>query len=291
MSAPQNTQAGIALMVLTSLVFACQDGISRHLAETYNTPMVVTIRYWFFGLFVIALSARHTGGLRAVMRSARPGVQVLRGLILAVEINVMVFAFTKLGLIEAHAIFAAYPLLVAAMSGPLLGETVGWRRWAAIGAGFAGMLIVLQPGSGVFSVWSLVPVCSATLFALYNLLTRLVTREDSAATAFFYTGTVGALALTPVGLWLWEPMAAGDWGWMALLCLTGAGGHWLLIKALELAEASVLQPFAYFQMVFGACVGLIVFSEVLRPALVAGAGVIIAAGLFTLWRERVARGG
>ncbi|KNG95061.1 RhaT family transporter [Pseudaestuariivita atlantica] len=273
-------------MVLTSLVFAFQDGISRHLAETYNTPMVVTIRYWFFAAFVVALSARHAGGLARVIRARRPGIQILRGLILAVEINVMVFAFTKLGLVEAHAIFAAYPLLVAALSGPVLGEFVGWRRWLAIAAGFAGMLVILQPGSGVFSPWSLIPVVSATLFALYNLLTRLANRTDSAATAFFYTGTVGALAMTPLGLWLWEPMAASDWVWMGALCLTGAGGHWLLIKALDLAEASVLQPFAYLQMVFGACVGLLAFNENLRPALVAGAVIIVAAGLFTWWRER-----
>ena len=290
MSAPQNIRLGITLMILTAVVFAAQDGISRHLAGTYNTPMIVTIRYWFFGLFVVALSMRHAGGLARVARAKRPWLQISRGLLLAVEINVMVLAFTRLGLVEAHAVFAAYPLLVAALSGPVLGETVGWRRWAAIGAGFAGMLIILQPGSGVFSVWSLVPVCAATLFALYNLLTRLANRTDSAATAFFYTGVVGAVALTPVGLWMWEPMTRADWGWMAVLCITGATGHWLLIKALDLAEASVLQPFAYFQMVFGAIVGLLVFGEDLRTALILGAAIIVAAGLFTLWRERQVKG-
>ncbi|MGR3503442.1 DMT family transporter [Pseudaestuariivita sp.] len=290
MSAPQNPQLAIALMVLMAMVFAVQDGISRHLAETYNTAMVVTIRYWFFGLFVIALTARQAGGLRHVVRSGRPGLQVLRGLILATEINVMVFGFTKLGLIEAHAIFAAYPLIVAALSVPLLGESVGWKRWAAIAFGAVGMLVILQPGSGIFSSWSLVPFCAATLFALYNALTRLVNRTDSAATAFFYTGVVGAVALTPVGLWMWEPMARGDWLWMGLLCLTGAGGHWLLIKALDLAEASLLQPFAYLQLVFATLVGLVAFSENLRLAVIIGAAIIVGAGLFTWWRERQVKG-
>ncbi|MEL7167566.1 MAG: EamA family transporter, partial [Pseudomonadota bacterium] len=103
---------------------------------------------------------------------------------------------------------------------------------------------------------------------------------------FFWTGTVGAVAMTGVGLWYWEPMVRGDWVWMGTLCLTGALGHWLLIKCYEVAEASAVQPFAYFQMVFAALVGLTVFGEALAWNVVLGAAIIVAAGLFTWWRER-----
>lgn len=287
MSQGNNTRLGILLMILTSLVFAFQDGLSRHLAGEYNVLMVVMIRYWFFAAFVITIATRQAGGIRAAAATEQPVLQALRGVLLVAEICVMVTAFTLLGLVESHAVFTCYPLLVAALSGPILGERVGWRRWTAIGVGFVGVLIILQPGSSVFDPAALVPLTSAIMFAVYGLLTRYVARKDSTATSFFWTGTMGAFAVTLVGIWFWEPMSAEDWIWMAMLCLTGATGHWLLIRCYEVAEASAVQPFAYFQLVFAAGLGLSVFGEALEPNLIIGAGIIVMAGLFTFWRERV----
>lgn len=286
MNQTNNVNAGIALMIGATIVFALQDGISRHLAGTYNTYMVVMIRYWFFAAFVIALAARAPGGLRAASHTRQLGLQVLRGLLLAGEICVAVYGFTILGLIESQAVFICYPLLIAALSGPILGEKVGWRRWSAIGVGCVGVLIILQPGVGVFNPWAVIPLISALMFAIYGLLTRYVARQDSTATSFFWTGVAGAVAMTCVGVWFWEPMARADWFWMALLCVTGALGHWLLIKCYEMAEASAVQPFAYFHLVWSAILGITIFNETLRPAVIAGAGLVVAAGLFTLWRER-----
>ena len=286
MSAGNNTRLGILLMIATTVVFALQDGISRHLAGEYNVLMVVMIRYWFFAAFVIAVASRKAGGVRAAARTDQPLVQATRGVLLAAEICVMVAAFTVLGLVESHAVFTCYPLLVAALSGPILGEKVGWRRWAAIGVGFAGVLIILRPGTGVFDPAAAIPLAAATMFALYGLLTRYAARRDSAATSFFWTGTTGAVVMTAVGIWFWEPMTAPDWGWMATLCVTGALGHWLLIRCYEVAEASAVQPFAYFQLVFASALGITVFGETLRSNVVIGAVLIVAAGLFTFWRER-----
>ncbi|MDP2739863.1 MAG: DMT family transporter [Pseudorhodobacter sp.] len=284
---PQNLRLGIALMIATSAIFALQDGLSRHLAGSYNVYMVVMIRFWFFAAFVVALASRQPGGLRAATRSRYPVQQILRGLLLVTEVCIIMVAFVHIGLIASHAVFACYPLLVAALSGPVLGERVGWRRWAAIGAGFVGVLIILQPGIAVISPWALLPLLSAFLFALYGLLTRFVARGDSANVSFFWTGTSGAAAMTLVGVWFWQPMSAADWGWMAALCGTAALGHWCLIKALAVAEASAVQPFAYLQLVFVSLLGITVFGETLAPNVVLGAGVVVAAGLFTLWRQRV----
>ena len=286
-STPQNTRLGIWLMIATTVVFAAQDGISRHLADSYSVMMVVMIRFWFFALFVLALAARAPGGLRAASRSAYPWVQLARGLILVAEICVMVVGFVKLGLIEAHAVFTCYPLLVAALSGPILGEKVGWRRWTAILVGFAGVLIILEPGFAVFSPWALVPLLAAFMFALYGLLTRYVARRDAAPVSFFWTGVVGAIAMTPFGLATWTWMTPADWGWMATLCCTAVLGHWLLIRAFAVAEASAIQPFAYLQLVFASGIGLVIFDESLRPNVALGAGIVVAAGVFTLWRQRV----
>ncbi|WP_422029817.1 DMT family transporter [Roseovarius sp.] len=282
----QNTRAGILFMVATTFIFAAQDGLSRHLAAEYNVYMVVMIRYWFFAAFVISVASRKAGGLRAAAASAVPWVQGFRALLLVAEICVMVFGFTLLGLVESHAVFACYPLLIAALSGPVLGERVGWRRWVAIGVGFLGILIILEPGFGVFQPEAVVPLIAALMFALYGLLTRYVGLRDSAATSFFWTGTVGMVAMTAVGAWFWEPMTGPDWTWMILLCITGALGHYTLIKCYELAEASAVQPFAYLQLVFASILGILVFNESVRMNVALGTALIVAAGLFTLWRER-----
>ena len=179
-----NVQLGIILMLATTVVFAVQDGISRHLAGEYNVFMVVMIRYWFFGAFVLAIAAR-SGGIRRAAQTTQPILQMFRGALLAGEVCVMVMAFTILGLIESHAVFTCYPLLVAALSGPILGERVGWRRWLAIGFGFVGVLVILQPGMSVFDPAAIIPLLAAMMFALYGLLTRFAARKDDAATSFF----------------------------------------------------------------------------------------------------------
>jgi len=280
-----NIRLGIMLMIATTVVFAVQDGISRHLAGQYNVMMVVMIRYWFFGAFVIAIAAR-SGGVGRVARTAQPVMQIFRGVLLASEICVMIAAFTILGLIESHAVFTCYPLLIAALSGPILGEKVGWRRWVAIGVGFIGVLVILQPGMSVFDPAAIIPLVSAVMFALYGLLTRYAARKDSAATSFFWTGVSGAVVMTGAGLWFWEPMSRPDYGWMAVLCVTGVLGHWLLIKCYEVAEASAVQPFAYFQLVFASILAIAVFGETIRANVALGVALIVGAGLFTLWRER-----
>jgi drug/metabolite transporter (DMT)-like permease len=282
-----NIMAGIFLMLGATMVFALQDGISRHLAGTYNTYMVVMVRYWFFAAFVVALAMRQRGGIRATATTKQLGLQIFRGVLLVAEICIAVYGFTVLGLIESQAVFICYPLLVAALSGPLLGEGVGWRRWLAIGIGFVGILIILQPGDGVFNPAAAIPFASALLFAVYGLLTRYAARRDSTATSFFWTGISGAVAVTAVGMFFWQPMASNDWGWMAALCLFGVAGHWLLIKCYEMAEASAVQPFAYFHLLWTAILGILIFGEVIRANVAIGAGLILAAGLFTLWRERV----
>jgi drug/metabolite transporter (DMT)-like permease len=216
-------------------------------------------------------------------------VQILRGVLLSAQICTMVLGFTILGLVESHAVFTCYPLLVAALSGPILGEKVGWRRWAAIGVGFVGVLVILQPGLRVVDPAAAIPLAGAAMFAVYGLLTRYVARRDTTATSFFWTGVTGAAVMTAVGIWFWEPMTPGNWLLMGTLCITGVTGHWLLIRCYEVAEASAVQPFAYTQLIFTVIIGLSVFNEVLRPSVVLGAGMIVAAGLFTLWRERLQR--
>ena len=285
-----DSRRGILFMVAATLVFAIMDGLSRVVAERYGVIMVVMIRYWFFAGFVVLLAARRPGGVRAAAATAFPLLQALRGVLLALEVCLTVTAFVWLGLIETHALFASYPLMIAALSGPVLGERLGWRRWASIAAGFAGVLIILDPGGRVFSPAALIALSGALVFAIYGLLTRYVARRDRSEVSLFWAGVVGAVAISAVGAFHWQNIAPEDWGWVAALSVAGLLGHWLLIKAYDAAEASVVQPFAFLQLVFIAVIGVAVFHESLRGGLVLGAALVVAAGLFTLWRAHPGRG-
>ena len=282
----QNERLGILLMIITTIVFAGQDGLSKYLATEYNVYMVVMIRYWFFAAFVISMSSRRTGGIKRVAKTKSPILQIFRSVILVAEMCITILAFTLLGLAETHAIFASYPLIIAMLSGPILGEYVGWRRWLAICVGFIGILIILNPGNGIFSPYALVPLAGAILFALYGLLTRYVGQYDNSSTSFFWTGVVGSIAMTVVGLNFWDPVSKSDWSIMLLLSASGVVGHYLLIKCYEVAEASAVQPFAYLQLIWASMIGIIIFGEQITTNVLIGACIIVGAGLFTLWRER-----
>ncbi len=289
--AVDRTGLAILLMCATAFIFAVQDGFSKVLGSEYPPVLVVMIRYWVFALFVTALVSRQPGGLARAIRTRRPLTQIARGVILVLESLLIVEAFVRLGLVETHAVFTSYPLLVAALSGPVLGEKVGWRRWTAIAIGFVGILVILQPGGGVMQIEALLPFAAALMFALYGLLTRHVSRDDPSIVSFFWTGIAGAGGITLIGIWHWQWLAPVDWIWMAALCACGMTSHYLMIRAYELAEASALQPFAYTQLVWVSIIGVAVFAEDLRPNVVTGAAIVVGAGLFTLWRARVRTAG
>ena len=282
----QNERLGIFLMVITTIVFASQDGLSKYLATEYNVYMVVMIRYWFFAAFVMTISSRKPGGVKQVAKTKTPLLQIFRSLILVAEMCVTILAFTLLGLAETHAIFASYPLIIAMLSGPILGEHVGWRRWLAICVGFFGILIILNPGNGIFSPYALVPLAGAILFALYGLLTRYAGQYDNSSTSFFWTGIIGCIAMTAIGLNFWDPVSQADWSIMLILSASGMLGHFLLIKCYEVAEASAVQPFAYLQLIWASIIGILIFGEQITTNVFIGACIIVGAGLFTLWRER-----
>ena len=273
-------------MAITMLVFAIQDGISQYLAREYNVFFIVMVRYWFFAIFVFILCSRQPGGLQRVASTKQPFLQIFRGVLLAFEVIVMITSFTLLGLIESHAVFSIYPLLVAALSGPVLKEYVGWKRWSAIFIGFVGVMIILKPSNNVFSLEAIIPLIAALMFALYSLLTRYAARQDGAMTSFFWTGIIGAIVMSVIGSGYWAPLKPIDWAWLGLLCIFGCLAHYLLIKCYEVSEASSLQPFAYLQLLFATIIGLWIFSEKLETHLMIGAFVVVLAGLFAFWRER-----
>jgi drug/metabolite transporter (DMT)-like permease len=281
----QNTRLGIILMVVTVFVFATQDGFSRYLGGIYNVIMLVMIHYWVFAAFVLVQAAL-TRDFRAAVRTRHLWLHLSRSVLLITEICIMVLAYTRIGLINTHAIFAVCPLLIAGLAMPILGERVGWRRWVAILIGMVGVAIILQPDAGVYSLDSFLPLISALMFALYSLLTRLATRDEPAFVSFFWSGIIGCVLMSLIGLITLTTMPPFDMAMMAIYAFLALFGHYLLIRAYSVAEASVLQPFAYLQIVFVTVIAMLVFDEALHWNVIIGGGIVILAGLFTVIRSR-----
>ena len=281
-----NTRRGIGLMVAAVALFAIQDGFSRYLAESYNTLMVVSIRYWVFAAFVILWALRRPEGLVASVRSRHLPAHILRAVLLVAEISIIVWGYTLIGLIESHAVFAICPLLVVALSGPILGERISLKRWVAVGIGMAGVLIILRPGADVFSWPALLPMASAILFALYSVLTRLTTKGEASFPAFFWPAVIGAVLISFAGVPNLQAIHRADIPAFAAYTLVSILSNWVLQKTYQTAEASVVQPFAYLQIVFVSGIGLLIFDEVLKPQVAIGAAVVIAAGLYALTLDR-----
>ncbi|MEI6100048.1 MAG: DMT family transporter [Alphaproteobacteria bacterium] len=280
------TSKGIALMVLTVMIFAVQDGFSRLLAGNYNTFMVVMLRYWIFAAFVVALALRRPEGLWASVWSTRLAAHVLRALLLVVEVCLIVWGYTLIGLINSHAVFAVCPLLVVALSGPLLGERISPARWGTVGMGLIGVLVILQPGARVFSWAALLPLASAAMFALYSVLTRLTTRDEPSFPAFFWPPVIGAVLMTFVGLPHWQAVTGRDWVFLGIYGSLSVLSNFLMQRTYETVEANVVQPFAYLQIVFVTMIGLTFFNEVLQLHVVVGVAIVVLAGLVALLLQR-----
>jgi drug/metabolite transporter (DMT)-like permease len=281
------TGRGIACVLVAWLLFACMDAGSKQLAADYSIVQILWLR--FLSLVVIAAwLARRQGGT-AAFRTRHFWLQGARSLLLVVEIGLFIWTITVLPLANAHAILAVTPLLVTALSVPLLGERVGIRRWSAIGVAFVGMLIILRPGFGVMHPMALVALLCAAMFALYQILTRIVSRADPSLTTLFYTALVGAAGLTVVGPFHWTMPDAAGWALFGLVAALGASGHFLLIKALQLAPASTLQPYSYTILIWATVVGFLLFGNLPDLATVAGALIIAASGMYTFTRERKLR--
>ena len=282
-----NVLLGIGLMVVTTFMFSTMDGVSRYLAENNNVFTIVTMRYWFVAIIMAISCLLVKDSYKKLLYTKQPFTQFSRGLILSLNNCLVVYTFTLLGLVETHAIIACYPLIVAGLSVPFLGEKFGWRRWTAIFVGFLGVIIILRPTTNVISEGAIYALIGAIMFAVYLILTRYVSRLDTAITSFFWTGIGGSVTMTIISFFIWEDIMREDLLWLLIMCLLSASSHFMMVKTLQVAEASVIQPFSYLQLVFGSIIGVTIFSESIDLMIVFGAIIVIGAGLFTAWREYV----
>lgn len=278
----------VALMLTAMLAFAAMDGISKILARDLAIPQILWVRYVFYTLFVAVMLRRP--GLGATLATTRqPRLQIGRALLILIENGVFVLAFTLMPLADMHAIAAASPLIVVALSVPMLGEKVGIRRWLAVAAGFAGVLIIVRPGFETLDWRFAVAVTGTVLWAVYQILVRMCARTDTSETTWAWTAVVGLIATSAFGPFFWAWPSAHGWWLLLAIAVLGTLSHLALIKALGYAPAGSLQPYSYTLLVWAAVVGYLMFGDVPDVWTMLGAGVIIASGLYAWHRERLVK--
>jgi drug/metabolite transporter (DMT)-like permease len=277
---------GILLTLAAMGMFGCMDGFSKLLVQTYPPWLVLWVRHMVALVLVLAvLAPRHP--VTALRASRRPGLQVVRTLLLVTEMGFVLVAYRTLPLADAHAIFAASPLVVTALSVPLLGEQVGWRRWLAVAFGFFGVLVILRPGLVSIEPAALLATLCMLMYAGYLILTRLVARVDRAETSYLVQTVTSAIALSIVGPFFWMPLGWRDLPLFVGLGALGALGHYCLVRALAVAPAVVVQPFTYTLLLWAVLIGYVVFGDFPDAWTIGGAMLVAGAGLYAAWREHV----
>ncbi|MEJ5230940.1 MAG: DMT family transporter [Geminicoccaceae bacterium] len=276
---------GIALAVFAMACFGAMDGISKHLVTHHPAPLVLWLRH--LAALPLVLLVLGPTGVRRHLRASRPWLQIGRTTLLVVEMGIVLLCFRALPLADVHAVLAATPLIVTALSVPLLGERVGWRRWTAVAVGFSGVLLIIRPGFAEVHPALLLAALAAGMYALYNILTRLAGTADAPETSFLWQTVVAAFLLTLVGPFFWQPLTPIEWALLAALATLGATGHYCLVRALAHAPAVVIQPFSYTMLVWAVVIGYLVFGDLPDRWTVTGALVVVGAGCYAAWREHV----
>jgi len=276
---PHNTALGAAFTILATLCFASMDAISKFLVADHAVGQIMWVRSALIFLFSWFIVRRR--GLRGALRTERPWLQIVRSLILVIESAIFVLAFRYLPLADTHAVAATSPLIVIALGVLFLGERAGPARWLAVAAGFIGVLLIIQPGLRALSCPVLLPLIGAGLWAIYQILTRLAARQDSADTSLIWAALVPLIATTFVGPIGWQWPTAFVWLLLALISAIGALGNYALIKALDHAEAGAVQPYSYTLLVWATLLGFVVFGDIPDGWTILGAAIVVASGLYT----------
>lgn len=278
------TLDGILLMAAAFTLLPMMDAVGKYLTRDYHTFQIIWARYFFQALCLTAVvfSRRPL----SIMRTGSPGIQFARAVSGWASNIPFIFALMFIPLADAVAGMMVGPLIVIALSVPMLGEKVGVRRWCAVAVGMAGALIVIRPGLGLMH-WAIsLPILTALFFALFQIFTRkLSATEDNDATLLF--GSYGAVLLSlPFLPFVWKTPDLAGWGYMILMGVLFAGAHLTIVRALRFAAASVLAPFAYVQILSAIVLGVVFFGDFPDRWTLLGAAVICLSGLYIARRER-----
>lgn len=278
---------GIALIVASTVFLGTSDVTSKYLSKTLPSIEIAWIRFLVFVLIMLPVMV--PGSLLYSLRTGQLGMQFWRGVAVLGSSVIFISGLQFLPIAEASATSFVAPLVVTALSIPFLGERVGLRRWLATAVGLVGVLIILRPGTSAFHIAAFFPLVSASAWACALVMTRMMSGKEHAATTMAYSSIVGFAILCALVPFVWVTPTWHDIFFGVVVGLTSTMGQWIVVLAYRYADASVLAPFSYTQLLWVSILGFIVFGEVPDVWTVIGAVVIVASGLYTAHRERVRR--
>lgn len=294
-----STMQGVTLMAFAMLLLPCMDAIAKYMATFADmSPGQVTF-YRFFFQIVCTIPLIFTAAGSATLRPTRPWLNLLRGVIHGAA-SLLFFAAVKyMPLADVFAIYFVEPFILTAMSAAFLGDRVGWRRWLAIIVGFVGALIVIQPSFALFGWTALLPVGCAFLYSVYLFMNRAIGDADSPLTMQTIAGFGGTLFMG-AALFIGNSAGVEDFALslptsvftLALLVILGAlsgYAHMLVVRAFRMAPLSLLAPFQYFEIISATVLGYAIFGDFPTPSKWLGIAIIVASGLFIIWREHTSR--
>lgn len=277
--------AGIAWFQLAILCFGVMDAAIKYLTADFGTWQIMFFR-GFFSLIPIAVLIRQSGGL-ATLHTRQPFSHVGRALVGIAAAFCFFYAYAIMPLADVYAIGFAGPLFMTALSVPVLGEKVGWRRWIAVLVGFAGVMVMLRPGEGLLTLTALIPLGAAAFYALTMLYIRVLARtESNAAITFYFVVTMSAvagIAMIPD----WRMPVGWQWGLLVMVGVIGGVAQIAFTQAFRLTSPSLLAPFEYTAMIWAVLFGYLLFGDVPDRAIWIGSAIVITAGLYIIHRETV----
>lgn len=276
---------GIAFVLLASIFLTSADMVSKLLTQQISPLQVSWLRYGTFTLIMLGIVWRR-GGL-ARLSTQRPVLQALRGVGVLASSVLFVMALRYMPLADATATGFVAPLFVTALSIPILRETIGWRRWSATLIGFVGVLIVVRPGGAGFHLASLLAVGSALAWAFAMIMTRMMSRTESPLATLTHSALIGFGLLSLAVPFLWSPVTPTILAMGIFVGVSSTMGHWLIVLAYRHADASLLAPFSYIQLLWATLFGLFVFAVLPDLWTLVGAVIIAGSGLYTAHRERI----
>ncbi len=276
---------GVALILASTIFLGASDVIAKYLSATLPSIEIAWIRFLVFALIMVP--AMLPGSPLFALRTGRPDLQAMRGVALLLSSLFFISGLRFLPIAEASATGFVAPLFVTALSIVFLGESVGVRRWLATAVGLIGVLIILRPGSSAFHPAAFFPIVSALAWACTLIMTRMMSGREHAITTMTWSSIVGVCVLSALVPFVWVAPSWHDILFGVLIGVASTAGQWIVVLAFRYADASVLAPFSYTQLVWVSLLGFVVFGEVPDVWTVTGAAFIVASGLYTAHRERI----
>ena len=276
----------ILLMIGAVFCFASMDATAKYLMKEIGPAQTIWARYTVQAILVAVLILPK---INVYGRTKYPKLQFLRSVALMMATTLFFFAFSRLGLAEASAIFNISPVLITLGAFLFLREQIGPRRVIGILVSLLGALIIIRPGSGVFTIYAILPLGAAIFYSTYSLATRFVGTDESPWTSLFYSAIFGAICYSIYIVFNWNPMSNNALLLTTIIGLFGTAGHLCLIRALTLGEASLVAPFSYTNLLFMTIWGFVLFGNFPDFWTIVGAVIIVAAGIYVWVRDRAVR--